>query len=76
MPEQHPDIDSFVIRFIRTADAGPGLRLRGSIRHLQSDETCVFADWHEVEGFIRRFIPLDADRPDAGLSSAPQPDLH
>jgi len=58
MDRRHPDIDSFVIRFIRAGDPAAERPLRGSIRHLQSGVEHAFLDWQEAESFIRRYIPL------------------
>ena len=54
-----PCISSFVIRIIEETDskyaASP---LRGTIRHIQSDEEISFTNWGDVESFIDQFIPL------------------
>lgn len=58
-----PKIASFVIRFVVDEDAGNGLAqpaCRGSIRHVQSDETRHFSAWREAVTFIRRYVPIEA----------------
>lgn len=58
MTEPTPEIDSFVIRFVYSqTDAVP---LRGSVRHVQTNEEKAFTHWQEVEQFVKQFIPLDA----------------
>ena len=65
MGDQHPPtITSFVIRFIvehEAVDADPGLPfVRGSIHHVQSDETLHFGAWQDAVDFIRRYVPLES----------------
>ncbi len=63
MTEPTPEINSFVIRFVHsTLDESPA-PLRGTIRHIQSNEEKTFTLWHEAEQFIKRFIPLDQISP-------------
>jgi hypothetical protein len=73
MGDQHPPtITSFVIRFVleeavREAAAGAESAqaltpYRGSIRHVQSDETLNFSMWQEAVEFIRRYVPLESHR--------------
>jgi hypothetical protein len=57
MTEPTPEIDSFILRFVHTNE-NP-VQIRGSIRHIQSNEEKAFTHWQEVERFIQRFIPLD-----------------
>lgn len=63
MAAQHPPtISSFVIRFIveETAEAVlAASHYRGSIRHVQSDQTLNFSEWQDAVEFIRRFVPLE-----------------
>ena len=72
MDAQHPPIiTSFVIRFVvqeppgaaaagAAADgAAESPSYRGSIRHVQSDETIHFSAWRDAVEFIRRFVPLE-----------------
>ena len=67
--EHPPTITSFVIRFIveETAEAVASgaaalaaAPYRGSIRHVQSDQTLNFSQWQDAVEFIRRFVPLEA----------------
>ena len=60
MTEPTPEIDSFIIRFVHSHPEDATAHLRGSIRHIQSNEEKAFTHWHEVEQFVKRFIPLDA----------------
>ena len=62
MTEPTPEIDSFVIRFVHSS-VSETPALRGSIRHIQSNEEKAFSHWHEVEAFVKRFIPLDVSFP-------------
>ena len=60
--EHPPTITSFVIRFIVEEAAEAVLAAapyRGSIRHLQSDQTLNFSQWQDAVEFIRRFVPLE-----------------
>lgn len=54
-----PCISSFVIRIIEETDpkyaASP---LRGTIRHIQSDEEISFTNWGDVESFIDQYVPI------------------
>ncbi|HNB54285.1 MAG TPA: hypothetical protein PK530_20230 [Anaerolineales bacterium] len=54
-----PEIDSFIIRFVHSHPEETSAHLRGSIRHIQTNEEKAFTHWLEVEQFIKRFIPLD-----------------
>jgi hypothetical protein len=58
MTEPTPDIDSFIIRFIHSQL--DNVQLRGSIRHIQTNEEKAFTHWQEVEQFVKQFIPLDS----------------
>ncbi len=71
MDEQPPSIDSFVIRFVHqplpveidTGEPDSEGRVRGSVRHVQSNREQGFTDWEEVEAFIRQYVPaLPTDR--------------
>lgn len=65
MDEKTPSIDSFVIRFVHrplpeeAEEAGfkREARVRGSVRHVQSNQEQGFTDWEEVEAFIRQYVP-------------------
>jgi len=57
MTESTTEIDSFIIRFVHSHPQETSAHIRGSIRHIQSNEEKAFAHWHEVEQFIKRFIP-------------------
>ena len=60
--EHPPTITSFVIRFIVEETAETALAAspyRGSIRHVQSDQTLNFSQWQDAVEFIRRFVPLE-----------------
>ena len=63
MDAEHPPIiTSFVIRFVVQEPPGvpaDGSSYRGSIRHVQSDETIHFSAWRDAVAFIRRFVPLE-----------------
>lgn len=57
-----PIITSFVIRFVHP-DQSVELRdadLRGSIRHVQSDQEILFTRWPDAVAFIQRFVPVDS----------------
>jgi hypothetical protein len=69
MDETPPNIDSFVIRFIhqplseKPQESGTPLSLaagqgvRGSVRHVQTNQEKGFTNWEEVEEFIRQYVP-------------------
>jgi hypothetical protein len=66
MGTQHPPtITSFVIRFVvqdpaeRTANLPP---YRGSVHHVQSDETLNFSAWQDAVEFIQRYVPLESPK--------------
>ena len=59
MTEPTPEIDSFIIRFVHSHLEDTSAHLRGSIRHIQTNEEKAFTHWQEVEQFVKRFIPLD-----------------
>ncbi|NUM44766.1 MAG: hypothetical protein HUU38_08655 [Anaerolineales bacterium] len=63
MTEPTPEINSFVIRFVHSALEENPAHLRGSIRHIQSNEEKTFILWQEAEQFIKRYIPLDQISP-------------
>ncbi|MCB9135553.1 MAG: hypothetical protein H6636_09005 [Anaerolineales bacterium] len=54
-----PEIDSFIIRIVHSHPEETSAQLRGSIRHIQTNEEKAFTHWQEVEQFMKRFIPLD-----------------
>ncbi len=59
--EHQPDITSFVIRFVREQTKTPETPspYRGSIRHIQTDEECVFTRWEDAVNFIRNYVPVE-----------------
>lgn len=59
MTEPTPEINSFILRFVHSHPEDASAHLRGSIRHIQSNEEKAFIHWNEVEQFVKRFIPLD-----------------
>jgi len=68
MGDQYPPtITSFVIRFVIAEAGGEGAErapafspYRGSIHHVQSDETLHFGAWQDAVEFIRRYVPLES----------------
>lgn len=65
MGDQHsPTITSFVIRFVVENEADEAMPasplVRGSIRHVQSDQSLNFGAWRDAVDFMRRYVPLDA----------------
>ena len=64
-----PNISSFVIRFVVDGAAGEQkpASYRGAIRHIQTEEELNFSNWEEAVTFIRRFVPLEADRGQGSL---------
>ena len=60
----YPQIKSFVIRFVveepPVAEEGES-RLRGTIRHIQSNEEMKFNTLDDVIGFIQRYVPIEAE---------------
>ena len=61
-----PQISSFVLRFVQDdTGAVPVKRaLRGSIRHIQSNQEVSFTDWADALAFMGQFIPPDTFCPD------------
>ncbi|GAB4581790.1 MAG: hypothetical protein Fur0022_45400 [Anaerolineales bacterium] len=59
MTEPTPEINSFILRFVHSHPEDASAHLRGSIRHIQSNEEKAFTHWQEVEQFVKQFIPLD-----------------
>jgi hypothetical protein len=66
MGTQHPPaITSFVIRFVVQDRAQKTANLpayRGSIHHVQSDETLNFSVWQDAVEFIQRYVPLESPK--------------
>jgi len=57
-------ISSFVIRFVQDTSPSPGAaKYRGSIRHVQSDDSLSFTSWTDAETFIQRYISLETMTP-------------
>lgn len=52
-----PNLDSFVLRFVRGAEAGPGWH--GVIRHVQSNRERAFNRWGDAVSFINDFVCLE-----------------
>lgn len=63
MPETPPLISSFILRFIQSEGDSPQLRLRGSIRHIQSGQEASFLSWHDIQIFVQRFVDLNEQVP-------------
>ena len=63
-----PEIDSFIIRFVHIHPEDASAHLRGSIRHIQSNEEKAFTHWQEVEQFVKRFITMDLPSSNQNLS--------
>jgi hypothetical protein len=54
-----PVISSFIIRFIQDRAEGPSSpHFRGTIRHIQSNQSISFTCWSEAEAFIQNIIPI------------------
>ncbi len=57
MPENHPQITSFVIRFVHPeSETG---EYRGSISHVETDEQIIFVNWEDAVDFMNRYIPIE-----------------
>jgi hypothetical protein len=55
-----PNITSFVIRFIHGDLPGSSPPdLRGSIRHIQTDQEIAFTRWVDAVDFIRRYVTIE-----------------
>ena len=69
--DHSPNISSFVVRFIVQEESLGHLSLRGSIRHIQSNQEINFNRWQEAETFMQSFIPV----PLSGQSIENKPDI-
>ena len=54
LPQVEPNLDSFVVRFVRPADAPAGWH--GGIRHVQSNRERAFNRWGDAVSFINEFV--------------------
>jgi hypothetical protein len=54
-----PQISSFVLRFVqeKTVELADQPILRGSIRHIQTDQELSFTHWIDAVNFMSQFIP-------------------
>jgi hypothetical protein len=55
-----PNLDSFVLRFVRAAETGAPWH--GVIRHVQSNRERAFNRWADALSFIREFVSIDQER--------------
>lgn len=56
-----PKISSFVLRFVQEEAPNrvePSM-VRGSIRHIQSDQELSFTQWADAVGFMCQFVPAE-----------------
>lgn len=58
-PPGEPNLDSFVLRFVRQADA-PAL-WHGVIRHVQSNRERAFNRWGDAVSFIGEFVCINEE---------------
>ena len=57
-------ISSFVIRFVEDkSQPSAAAKYRGTIRHVQSDDSLSFTSWADAEFFIQRYISLETMTP-------------
>jgi hypothetical protein len=56
--DRSPNISSFVIRIIVHEEAAGLPFLRGTVRHVQSDQEINFNRWDEAEAFMQSFVPV------------------
>ena len=56
-----PRISSFILRFVEEESGELPARpvLRGSIRHIQSDQELAFTRWSDALAFMERFVPVE-----------------
>lgn len=67
--KSHPDVASFLIRFVRDqSKAETVTTFRGLIRHIQTDSEQTFTCWEEVESFIQQVIPLEINNETKGVN--------
>ncbi len=62
-PRADPNLDSFVLRFVRQPAEGPrpGAGWHGIIRHVQSNRERAFNRWDDAVKFINQFIDIAAE---------------
>jgi hypothetical protein len=56
-PAGEPNLDSFVLRFVRATDASAGWH--GVIRHVQSNRERAFNRWGDAVSFINDFVSVE-----------------
>lgn len=56
--DRSPTISSFVIRIIVQEEAAGLPYLRGTVRHVQSDQEINFNHWDEAEAFMQSFVAV------------------
>ncbi|HBY08511.1 MAG TPA: hypothetical protein DEH22_12260 [Chloroflexi bacterium] len=56
-----PQISSFVLRFVQDEPINLTDQplVRGSIRHIQTDQERAFTQWADAVDFMRQFIPAE-----------------
>ncbi len=59
-PNGEPNLDSFVLRFVRTAQDAPNWH--GVIRHVQSNRERAFNRWGDAVAFISEFVSVEEPR--------------
>ena len=55
-PPADPNLDSFVLRFVRQPAEGAGPGWHGVIRHVQSNRERAFNRWEDAVKFINEFV--------------------
>jgi hypothetical protein len=62
-----PSITSFIIRFVEDTPPPPasGVRYRGLIRHIQSDQELSFVHWQDALSFMANYVPHLNDETEA-----------
>jgi hypothetical protein len=60
LPTGEPNLDSFVLRFVRADGAG----WHGVIRHVQSNRERAFNRWGDAVSFINDFVCIEEPRND------------
>lgn len=56
--DRSPTINSFIIRIIVQEEALGLPSLRGTVRHIQSDQEINFNRWDEAEAFMQSFVQV------------------
>ncbi len=59
-PAREPNLDSFVLRFVRAAEGSPNWH--GVIRHVQSNRERAFNRWGDAVAFINEFVDVEEPR--------------